>query len=297
MKIKFLFLAALLATGFLAFSQDKIYRKNGKVVEAKVIEIDPDEIKYKEFNNPDGPVYVLETDRINKIVYANGKTERFELNFKDPEKYIGQRNRAIKIDFLGPLFGYSQFSYEKSLGVGKSYELSLGIIGAGKSWHLDYYDSQFGEVKKNQFGFFAGAGYKFGKLPDFLLFGKTRLTHLMQGTYIKPMVYLGNYSENMIAWKGNNNYSVEKQNVTFGALQIEFGRQWVFNDKFTLDIYEGFGYGFDNKKQNYSNFNLSPDDNLTAYNYANARLGRSPGFSYTFSLKFGMLLKNRESNR
>ncbi|HLF47278.1 MAG TPA: hypothetical protein VI548_12695 [Chitinophagaceae bacterium] len=273
-----------------SFSQDKIYRKNGKVVEAKIVEIGTDEIKYKEFNNPDGPVYILETDRISKIVYAGGKTEKFIMHIKDPEKYQGQLTKAVKLDFLGPLIGYSQFSFEKSKGVGKGYEVSLGIIGLGKTWSIHYYDNAFREMKKKQSGFFVSTGYKFGKLPDFLLFGKTRFTHIMQGTYIKPLVYLGNYSENRIARKGNNTFVVERQNVTFGALQIEGGKQWVFGEKFLLDIYHGLGYGFDNKKDvdEYFGFNT---DNTTAYNYANARLGRSPGLSYTFAIKLGLLIK------
>ena len=272
------------------FSQDKIFRKNGKVVEAKIVEIGTDEIKYKEFKNPDGPIYVLETDRISKIVYENGKTEKFMLNLKDPEIYEGQLTKAIKLDFMGPLLGYSQFSFEKNTGVGKGFELSLGIIGLGKTWAIDYYNSQVGEIKRDQSGFFVSGGYKFGKLPDFILFGKTRFTHLMQGTYIKPIVYLGNYSENRLVWKANNNYEAEKQNVTFGALQIEVGKQWVFNDKFLLDIYNGFGYGFDNKKDIYDN-QYSFTDNTAAYNYANVRLGRTPGLSYTIAIKFGMLIK------
>src|SRR5258705_9359652 len=117
---KFICLSALLLFAFIFSSaQDKIYRKNGKIVEAKIIEIGTDEIKYKELNNPDGPVYVLETDRISKIVYENGKVERFTVDIKDPEKYMGQLKKAIKIDFLGPLLGYSQISFEKSTGVGK----------------------------------------------------------------------------------------------------------------------------------------------------------------------------------
>ncbi len=290
MKKFFLFLLLLTFVSHISFTQDKIFRKNGKIVEAKIVEIGSDEIKYKEFNNPDGPIYVLETDRISKIVYADGRTEKFIINIKDPEKYEGQLTKAVKLDFLGPLIGYSQFSFEKSLGVGKGYELSFGIIGAGKSSRLDYFNSQFRDVKRNQFGFFAGAGYKFGKLPDFLLFGKTRYTHIMQGTYVKPMIYLGNYSENRIAWKSNNNYVVEKQNVKFGALQVEVGKQWVFSDKFLLDIYQGLGYGFDNKKDVYDNSGFY-DDNTAAYNYANVRLGRSPGLSYTFAIKLGLLIK------
>ena len=290
-KIIFLIALILLAASF-TYSQDKIYRKNGKIVEARILEIGSDEIKYKEFHNPDGPIYVLETDRINKIVFENGKVEKFTIDIRDPEKYEGQLKKAIKIDFLGPLLGFSQVTFEKSMGIGKGYELSLGIIGAGKSSRIEFYDLNYNYVKRNPFGVFVSGGYKFGKLPDFILFGKTRLTHVMQGTYIRPLVYLGNYSENRIIWKAGNTYEIGRQNVSFGALQIEAGRQWVFGDKFLLDIYEGLGYGFDNKKDSYQ-YQNSTDyfDNTAAYNYANARLGRSPGLSYTFAIKVGLLIK------
>jgi hypothetical protein len=290
-KFLFLFVLLLFAASF-SYAQDKIYRKNGKIVEAKIIEIGSDEIKYKEFHDTDGPIYVLETDRISKIVFENGKVEKFTIDFKDPEKYAGQLKKAIKIDFLGPLLGFSQVTFEKSTGVGKGYELSLGIIGAGKSSRIEFFDNNYNYVKRNPFGVFVSGGYKFGKLPDFILFGKTRLTHIMQGTYIRPFVCVGNYSENKIVWKANNTYEVGRQNVTFGALQIEAGRQWVFGDKFLLDIYEGIGYGFDNKKDSYQ-YQGSTDyfDNTAAYNYANAKLGRSPGLSYTFALKVGLLIK------
>ena len=134
-------------------------------------------------------------------------------------------------------------------------------------------------------------GYKFNKLPDFL-FGRSRFTHIMQGAYAKPILYVGNYSENRIAYKGNNQTVTERRNTTFGALQVELGKQWVFSDKFLLDLYWGLGYGFDNKKgDNYNNgYN---EDNGSAYNYANARLGTSPGISTTFGVKLGWLLKNK----
>lgn len=291
MKKIILLIITLVCIASFSYSQDKIYRKNGKLVEAKVIEVGSSEIKYKDFKNQDGPIYVLETDRIEKIVFENGTTQTFEESMKDPERYVGQRNKAIKIDFLGPLLGYTQISYEKSTGVGKGYELSVGIIGAGKSSRLDYYNDQFRNVRREQLGFFISGGYKFGKLPNFILFGKTKFSHLMQGTYVKPIAYFGNYSENRIAWKGNSDYEVDKQNVTFGAIELELGKQWVFGDRVMLDLYYGFGYGFDNKKTSYDGYYIDDADNTTSYNYANARLGRSPGLSVSFGIKFGLLLK------
>jgi hypothetical protein len=270
------------------YAQDKIYRKNSEVVNAKIIEISSSEIKYKLYDNPDGPIYVLEKDRITKIVYENGKTEKLIPDLKDPEQYHDQLQKAIKIDFLGPLLGYSQFTFEKSIGVGKSYELSLGVIGLGKNQQLDFYNYETGltSVRKDPFGLFIGGGYKFSKLPDFL-FGRTRFTHIMQGTYVRPQVYFGAYKENILAYKGNADYVVEKQNVNFGAVEIELGKQWVFGDKFLIEGYWGLGYGFDNKKNNPNGW----DDEYSAYNYANSRLGRSPGFSVSAALKLGLLIK------
>jgi hypothetical protein len=286
-KYLLLFTMAIISCLVVA-SQDRIYRMNGKVIEVKVIEIGSGEVKYREYNNQEGPIYVLETDRIKKIVFEDGKEQKFEDNLKDPERYAGQRKKAMKLNFLSVLYGYSEIGFEKNIGYGKSFEVSLGMIGAGKSGMLDYYNSQVGEVKRNPLGFFISGGYKFGKLPDFILFGKSKASHLMQGTYVKPILYIGNYRENVIVYKASNIFEVGKQNITFGALQIELGKQWVLGDKFLLDIYEGFGYGFDNKKQA---ADLLFEENSTAFNYVNARLGKSPGLSYTFGIKLGWLIK------
>ena len=287
-----LLLTCLCSLTFL-FAQDKIYRQNGKIVEAKIIEVGSSEIKYKEFSNPNGPIYVLETDRIKKIVYENGKEERFEDNLKDPERYEGQLKKALKINFFSPLYGYTEIGFEKSTGVGKGYEFSVGFIGLGKSERIDWYYNQVGTTKKSQGGAFISGGYKFGKLPSFVLFGKTRMSHIMQGTYAKPILYIGYYKENQIVEKGNSTYEIGKQNVTFGALQIEIGKQWVFADKVVLDLYYGLGYGIDNKEDTYQALNPGYDyyDDASAFNYANARLGKSPGLSASFGLKLGLLLK------
>jgi hypothetical protein len=293
-----LFLVALVFVFASSHSQDKIYRNNGKVVEAKVLEIGSDEIKYKEVSNLDGPVYILETDKITKIVFANGTTQTFHDNFRDPERYAGQLKNAIKLNFLSPLYGYTEIGFERSTGVGRGYEFSLGIIGLGKSETLEYnYTSAQPEtIKRGQAGVFISGGYKFGKLPDFLIFGKTKMSHLMQGTYAKPILYFGYYKENQVMEKANATYEVGKQNVTFGALQIELGHQWVFSDKFLLDLYWGFGYGADNKKDAYqydsgTGYYYDDYDGTAAFNYANARAGKSPGFSLTFGLKMGWLIK------
>src|SRR5689334_3838990 len=110
---KYLYLVLLLnIISIAASSQDRIYRRNGKIVEAKVIEIGSSEIKYHEFTDLNGPIYVLETDRIIKVVFENGKVQTFEDNIKDPERYANQADKAIKLNFLSPLYGYTEIGFE-----------------------------------------------------------------------------------------------------------------------------------------------------------------------------------------
>ncbi len=297
MKLKLLLITCLTLISIAVQAQDKIYRKNGKVLEVKLIEIGSSEVKYRNFNEPDGPIYILETDRIKKIVSADGKEQTFKENVKDMESYEGQRTKAIKVNFFSPLYGYTEFGYEQSIGVGKSYEVSLGLIGLGKSETLSFYNgpsNRSTNTKRGQAGAFISGGYKFNKLPDFILFGKTRMSHLMQGTYFKPSIYAGHYKENIIISKANASSVLGKQNVTFGALQLELGKQRVFGEKVVLDTYFGIGYGFDNKKDTYQYENGSNNiyyNDGSAFNYANARAGNSPSLSVSFGLKLGLLLK------
>lgn len=282
MRTFLLFFLALFLFSAALNAQDKIYRKNGQVLKVKILEISSSEIKYRIYGDDNGPIYVLEKDRINKIVYENGRVETPTIDIKDPEQYEDQLKKAIKINFLSPLLGYTQFGFEKSTGVGKSYELTMAIIGAGKNQTLDFYTYPQAQ-KRDQFGIAFGAGYKFNKLPDFL-FGRTRFTHLMQGAYAKPTLYLGNYSENVVVDKGTGQQVVERQNITFGAVQLELGKQWVFGEKFLLDLYWGFGIGADSKKEEYYY-------DSEAYNYVIQRLGTSPGFSLNGGVKLGLLIK------
>jgi hypothetical protein len=103
-----------LFTVLYATAQDKIHRKNGQVVNGKVLEVGSSEIKYRVGDSTEIMIYVLERDRINKIEYGTGRVERFAADLKDPEQYTGQLKKAIKVDFFGPLLGYSQITLEKT---------------------------------------------------------------------------------------------------------------------------------------------------------------------------------------
>ncbi len=60
-----------------AVTQDIILTKDSKSIKAKVLEINEFDIKYKDFDNLDGPSYTLKKSDIQTIVYQNGKVETF----------------------------------------------------------------------------------------------------------------------------------------------------------------------------------------------------------------------------
>lgn len=68
-----LFLAFSFAT-LLVNAQDQIIKKNGTSFDAKITEVGQWKISYKKFDNPDGPIYVVDKAEIYKIIF-NDKTE------------------------------------------------------------------------------------------------------------------------------------------------------------------------------------------------------------------------------
>jgi hypothetical protein len=58
-------------------SQDIITKKTGEDIQAKVIEVAIDEVKYKKFDNLDGPLFTLLKSDILMIRYQNGTKDIF----------------------------------------------------------------------------------------------------------------------------------------------------------------------------------------------------------------------------
>jgi len=58
-------------------AQDVIFKKNGDEINAKVEEVGVNEVKYKKFDNQDGPLYTLLKSEIFMIKFANGTKEVF----------------------------------------------------------------------------------------------------------------------------------------------------------------------------------------------------------------------------
>ena len=94
-------LSAFLAIiSLISFSQDIIYKKDNTKIEAKILEINPTEIRYKLFGNPDGPLYIIYKSEVTKIQYPNGQVDNVSPERKiekaeDPA-YVKEGSTVVK---------------------------------------------------------------------------------------------------------------------------------------------------------------------------------------------------------
>lgn len=145
-----------------AKAQDKIYLKSGKNVEAKILEVNVEDVKYKMFSYLDGPTFtVLKTD-IQIVIYQNGESQIFEekKTSKDRARVLPIGSNRINLDFLSIAYnGPSYMSYEKiskSKRIGYEIPFNIhyingeGIVGVSTGFNAKFY------VSGNAKGFYIG---------------------------------------------------------------------------------------------------------------------------------------------
>ncbi len=99
----------LLSLPAFLFAQDVLTLRNGNEIRAKVQEVGIKEIKYLNYDNMNGPVYIISKNEVAVIKYENGTTETFEFvpevkpkntNIESFERY--DKRRKVGIGLLVP---------------------------------------------------------------------------------------------------------------------------------------------------------------------------------------------------
>lgn len=137
MFLKKLLITALALMSLPALAQDKIYKHNGEVIEAKVTVLSYVDITYKKQDNPDGPEYTISKKHVARIVYENGVEERIVYGRKRPGSINLDKKRA------------ADYSHNNIISIAP-----LNITQSGSGIGLAY-EHLFG--KKGQFAFYLPA--------------------------------------------------------------------------------------------------------------------------------------------
>lgn len=74
---RLLFLTVALLTGVVAMAQDLVVKTDSTRIQAQVVEVSPEAVRYKRFTAPNGPTYVLPVAQISYIRYADGFVENY----------------------------------------------------------------------------------------------------------------------------------------------------------------------------------------------------------------------------
>ena len=135
MKKTFLLLLAMLAV-LSSSAQDVIVKKDGSTILSKVLEVNPADIKYKKFNNPNGPIYTIDKSEIMSINYENGDKDIFTndnanaaLTNNNNTKQINKPADARNAEILGlhnRIYNLPTI-YQKKNSLTSQYLLFLGV--------------------------------------------------------------------------------------------------------------------------------------------------------------------------
>lgn len=274
-----LFLCLLIISGISraqTSTNDTIVMVNGEVLVCGIREISENEIKYVLPEHRSDLFFVIDTDKVEKIIFADGKVQLFEKKWQEQESIAEnsmhlfeiQRRNALKLDFLSLIGKTMALTYERSLSPGRSLEFSIGAVGIG-----------FAENDDKASGILFRGGYKLARNPDFFLRGM-RYAHILKGPYLKMELDLASYR--VEGYKEWMDWNSEKEMYTINkwAILVVLGNQWVFSDSFVVDLYSGIGVGKNNL-----------NDLDSTYPYGFMTTGDEFPLAMSFGLRLGFLIK------
>lgn len=227
---KILPILTLLAIGSTVSAQDIITKKDGKKIRAHILEISDTKIKYNDFGDRGGLVFTLNRATIREIEFETGSTLEEAPPGTDASYYVDDKVNNLKINFTS--FGNETlgFTYERSLNPTTSIEADLNIYGVGIEG-----DNNFGG------GIGLALGYKV-KLGNIFKGDEYRPKHVLHGGYLRPKVGLHFRRAQAYVWNGQTSSMRDIGTKRFGALGLELGKQWIFSNSLSLDVYFGFHY-------------------------------------------------------
>lgn len=160
LNITFLFFVGLFNT---VFSQDKLIKNDGTELKVYIVEINGTEIKYKKFENPDGPLYISPKSDFARAEFNNGVKEIFKSDTPEPQVktalIVTPTSHANEVK----IGDWIKFNVEAGVTYSRSFNvIPVRINGSDRHGNGNDY-SRNSLSNKNQMNPYAALNFIFGK--------------------------------------------------------------------------------------------------------------------------------------
>lgn len=283
MRYIILFLAFFGAAG--AFAQDQLFKKDNSKTDVKILEVTPNEIKYKLFTYQDGPTITVLKSEVALIIYQNGTHETFntpppaaqsqpvliyaadparmrakQRNYDDSMKLVRYREaistkNLVSLNLLEPLNG--------SFGISYLREFADGLFHVYVPVSAGFSEPYFNQLNNTVFGspYYNGvANFKFERKTyeaglgfHIHTSGKRVVTHFI-GPYIGISQFTGRYDSYIY---DPNYYGPQQQlyvphNFVMNryTFMLDNGILFRIHKNFNMMLLAGFGYHSDDYLSN-----------------------------------------------
>ena len=277
-------LCCLLGSGNL-FGQDVITKKDGKKMKVIIKEVSDTEIKYVDYRDVEGIVFVIDRSLIREIKFSYGEKIKEEGPNKDVNYFYDDRNQNIKLNFTAINAGFTILTYERVIDPSSSMEYSLKIPGLG--------------INRNRSSL-SGIGFTVGyklKIGSVFKGDGYRPKHISAGGYFRLLAGYVYTVEKRERFNGGN----EQWDRSSAHIGIELGKQWILSNRAAFDIYIGYHYfgGSEKLTSNGTIFDDFSDDELIGgdiLGYDNNAFSIGLRIGGLFG-NYGSALKNKKKRR
>lgn len=284
---KLIFIFILIVAANVLSAQDLIVRTDSTKVEAKITEISDYEIKYYDWDNQSGPLYIVAVDKIAYIKFANGKVTNYSnhvnsLSTDVDAVAIGRKN-IIKVSPFSPITAHLDFEYERVFAKRMTCVSEIGFVGVNANKYLS----------NGSYGAFVSGGVRFYKGQE-IRERNTYYNNNFSGLYAQAKLGFEAYNYDFEYTSYDGTDYVEKkinENAVGGSIVFGLGRQWVFGGRATVDVGGALGYVFVNEFTYTRNVYSWNDENSVSTNTVKNRLFHAGYFGNDMGLAGDLWLR------
>ncbi|WP_299818341.1 hypothetical protein [uncultured Pontibacter sp.] len=140
---KIILVLLVLVPCFMAQAQDVLLKRNGDEIQVKVQEIGLEVIKYKRFDNLQGPVILIAKQDVFMITYENGIKEVFNepatgnVPQADGSKQSGYRYEQEHLKLSGPRIGFTVLTDKYRSNIRDDYDTNVNAFMTQFGWQFE----------------------------------------------------------------------------------------------------------------------------------------------------------------